>query len=116
MKKLIVSSLVIVLALTACTTSKKPLYSWNNYNVSSYNYLKNHDDKSIAELISTYDKIIEKQKGSRKAVPPGIYADYGLILIQSGKVAEGVKMLKMEVALYPESAQFINNFIKTYEK
>lgn len=116
MKKLVLSLMVIVLMLSSCTSSRQPLYSWSNYNTSSYNYLKNKDEKSMQDLIVTYDKIIAKQKGARKMVPPGIYADYGFIMIQSGKAAEGIKMLKMEVALYPESAQFINSIIKTYEK
>lgn len=114
MKKLLIVSVVSLLLLAGCTTPT--LYSWSNYSVSSYNYLKNRDEKSMAELVKTYDRIINNQTGTRHTVPPGVYADYGFILIQSGKVAEGLQMLKMEVSLYPESAQFVNNIIKTYEK
>lgn len=103
----------ILLALASC--SPKGLYTWSNYDDTSYNYLKNRDDKSMKELIESYQKIISRQHGTRNTVPPGIYADYGFILIQSGKAEEGVKMLKMEVSLYPESAKFVNNIIKIYE-
>lgn len=116
MKKLVPIVLVVVMGLSACNTMQKSLYSWSNYNVTSYNYLKNKDEKSASELIKTYELIIAKQKGSREVVPPGIYADYGYMLIQSGKTEEGVKMMKMEVSLYPESAKFVSNILKTVEK
>ena len=106
---------IIALCLSSCA-APKTLYTWEKYHQKSYNYLKNSDEKSIQELINTYQVIISKQKGSRKTVPPGIYADYGFLLIQTDKVEEGKKMLQMEIALYPESAVFIEQIIKTLEK
>lgn len=114
MKKLLAVAVVSLLLLAGCTP--KTLYSWSDYSVTSYNYLKNRDEKSMADLVTTYERIINHQSGTRNTVPPGVYADYGFILIQTGKVEQGVKMLKMEVSLYPESAQFVNNIIKSYEK
>lgn len=114
MKKLFFIVCVSALTMISCAP-KTTLYTWNGYDNSSYNYLKNRDEKSQTELIETYNKIISKQKGTRNTVPPGIYADYGFLLVQSGKVNEGIKMLKMEVSLYTESAKFVNNIIKTYE-
>lgn len=71
MKKLIVISISLLL-LAACN-APKPLYTWANYETTSYNYLKNSDEKATQELIETYQKIIEKQKGTRGVVPPGMY-------------------------------------------
>ena len=67
MKKILFIS-ITVLMLASCTT-QKPLYSWGKYEITSYNYLKNSDEKSTQELIETYQNIIEKQKGSRGVVP-----------------------------------------------
>ena len=44
--------------------------------------------------------------------PPGIYADYGWLLIQNNKVDEGVEMLYAEIELYPESEVFITRMLK----
>ncbi len=110
MIKIIVISITI-LFLASCTT-QKPLYSWDKYEITSYNYLKNSDEKSTQELIETYQNIIEKQKGTRGVVPPGVYADYGFILLQNNKSEEGKAMLLKEVALYPESKIFIDRIIK----
>lgn len=114
MKRLIFIS-ISVLLLTACAT-QKPLYTWENYETTSYNYLKNSDEKATQELIKTYQKIIEKQKGTRATVPPGIYADYGFLLLQANKTEEGKAMLSKEIALYPESKIFIDRILKILEK
>ena len=114
MKKTILITLSLVL-LTACSV-QKPLYTWSNYTNSSYNYLKNSDEKSTQQLIETYQQIIEKQKGSRGVVPPGVYADYGFVLLQANRTEEGKAMLLKEVALYPESKIFIDRILKIIEE
>lgn len=114
MKKSIILAISIVM-LASCS-SKKALYTWDKYEVASYNYLKNSDEKSTQELIKTYQRIIKKQKGSRKVVPPGIYADYGFLLLQSDQTEEGTAMLKKEIKLYPESQLFIDRILKMTEK
>ncbi|MDR3366282.1 MAG: DUF4810 domain-containing protein [Prevotellaceae bacterium] len=113
MKK-ITFTILAALCLASCAT-QRPLYSWYNYNTTSYSYLKNADEKSTQELIETYQKIIEKQKGSRNVVPPGIYADYGFLLLQANKPEEGKAMLLQEIALYPESKVFIDRILKMIE-
>lgn len=114
MKKTIIIS-IIVLLMTSCAT-QQPLYTWGNYANTSYNYLKNSDENSTQQLILTYKTIIEKQKGTRGVVPPGIYADYGFILLQANKTEEGKAMLLEEIALYPESKVFIDRILKMTEK
>ena len=108
--------LFTLLAIFASCTTQKPLYTWGNYEKTSYNYLKNSDEESIQKLIENYQKVIETQNGTRGVVPPGIYADYGFVLIQEGKTEEGKKMLMKEVALYPESKIFIDRIIKMIEE
>jgi hypothetical protein len=108
--------LIMSIAFLASCTTQKQLYTWGNYEKTSYNYLKNSDEKSTQELVEDYQKIIEKQKGTRGVVPPGICADYGFLLLQDGKKAEGKKMLMKEVALYPESKVFIDRILKMIEK
>ena len=52
MKNSILITIAAIL-LTACSV-QEPLYTWGNYANSSYNYLKNSDDKSSQELIKSY--------------------------------------------------------------
>ena len=115
MKKILV--IFISFLLFASCTTQKPLYSWGNYEITSYNYLKNTDENSIQELIENYQKIIEDQeKGTRGTIPPGVCADYGFLLIQEGKTKEGKEMLMKEILLYPESKIFIDRILKIIEE
>ncbi len=114
MKRILV--FVFAVFLLASCTVQKPLYSWDRYESASYNFLKNSNEKSINDLIEAYQNIIEKQKGSRGVVPPGIYADYGFLLLQANKTAEGKEMLLKEMELYPESKIFIERILKIIEE
>lgn len=110
MKKILYLSLTVLL-LASCD-APKPLYTWSKYETTSYNYVKNSNEKSTKILIEDYQKIIDKQKGSRGVVPPGVYADYGFVLIQSNRMEEGKVMLQKEIELYPESKMFIDKIFK----
>ncbi|MDR2586111.1 MAG: DUF4810 domain-containing protein [Prevotellaceae bacterium] len=114
MKRLIIFT-VDALLLVSCVTTK-PLYTWGQYEITSYNYLKNSDEKATKELIATFNQIIEKQRGSRMVAPPGIFADYGFILLQEGKTKEAKAMLLKEIDLYPESAPFVSRILKMIEE
>lgn len=115
MKKLFIFIACISL-LSSCVTTQKPLYTWGNYEKTSYNYLKNTDEKSIQQLTEDYQKIINNQRGTRGVIPPGICADYGFLLLQEGKTKEGKEMLMKEIALYPESKIFIERILKMLEE
>ncbi len=113
MKKL--NLLFFSLLLLASCTVQEPLYHWGDYETTSYNYLKKSTEESTQKLIEDFQKIIEDKKGSSGKVPPGIYADYGFVLLQANKTAEGKEMLLTEVALYPESKIFIDRILKMIE-
>ena len=71
---------------------------------------------SVKDLIKTYQVIIAKQTGTRSVVPPGIYADYGFLLLQLNKTVEGKEMLLKEISLYPESKVFIDRILNKLQK
>ncbi|MDR2691135.1 MAG: DUF4810 domain-containing protein [Dysgonamonadaceae bacterium] len=113
-RKFLFVGLIAILYLTSC--APKTLYSWSNYDDASYKYLKNSDEKSMEQLIKTYRQLINEQTGTRKAVPPGVYADYGFILLQAERIEEGKAMLEKEILLYPESKIFIDRILQMFEK
>ena len=108
--------IILVLFLISSCAPSTSLYTWGSkkkysYHNASYNYLKVNDEASINVLRSSYIDIINKQKGTRKTVPPGIYADYGFMLISLDEKEEGIEMLKKEMVLYPESTIFITRIL-----
>lgn len=103
---------VMFAGLVVSCGSNPKLYSWYNYQTDYYHYVKNNDKESLEDLLKTYDKIIAKQSETRGIVPPGIYADYGYLLLEAGKKSEAAEMFAKELELYPESETFISSLIK----
>lgn len=114
MKKCILLGAII--GLFASCSSPKSLYSWYNYEDVTYQYNKKRTDELKVKVMDQYLKLIQKQKGSRKVVPLGLYAEYGYALYMGGKKEEGLNYLKEEIKLYPESETYISRIIKQLEK
>lgn len=105
----------ICLLQSSCMTTTT-LYSWYDYEDATYQYNKKHTDELKTKVLEEYQNVIEKQKGTRQQVPPGLYAEYGYMLYMSGKKDEGIKFLKEEIKQYPESEKYISRIIKQLEK
>lgn len=91
-----------------CSCAPKGLYYWGKYDQATYKYNKYQTEESIENLIEVYEKIIKnKNKGSRHSVPPGVYADYGYLLIKNGEIEKGENMLEKEIEIYPESIKVV---------
>ena len=114
MKKIYLMIVLIAPLFTSCMSASS-LYYWDKYEDASYKNYKQGTDEAKAELMAVYEKMMTKQIGTRKTIAPGICAEYGYMLIQAGKVEEGVNYLKKEIELYPESRVFIERIIKQYE-
>ncbi len=110
------AAVALLLALPLMQLSAYGLYSWYGYEGKSYNYLKKRNESSRKRLMESYESMISKQKGDRAVVPPGVYADYGWMLIQDGSKERGKEMLRKEMELYPESSVFINRVLKRFEE
>lgn len=110
---IILATSVIILA--ACNTTK-PLYSWYDSEDASYQYTKKMTDDSFKKATKQYEKVLQKQKGTRKVVPPGTNAEYGYMLYKSGNTERGIELMKEEMKQYPESETFISRIVKQLEK
>ncbi len=109
-------SLFIGLALSSCS-SAKPQYYWAGYQKASYNYYKKQTDEDKHQLMLELTNIIRNTgKSAGNKVPPGIYAEYGFILIEAGNRDSGIKMLNQEVELYPESKIFVEQILNKIQK
>ncbi len=99
--------LIIALALSGCAS---PQYQWGIYEHALYGYYKNPErlDKYAAELA----RIITIGEAANK-VPPGIYAEYGYVLLIQGKRNEAIAYFEREKKAWPESIQLMDIMIKT---
>ena len=114
MKK-VIFVLVSGFFLISCGTQKS-LYSWYDYEDTTYQYSKKATDELRVEVLKQYQKMIDNQKGLRGVVPPGLYAEYGYMLYKSGKKDEGISFLREEIKLYPEAESYVSRIIKQLEK
>lgn len=114
MRKLFIAA-ICVTAFISCATQKS-LYTWYDSEDATYKYTKRGTDELLTKAMAQYEKVISKQKGIRKVVPPGVNAEYGYLLYKAGKKEEGLALLKAEIKVYPESETFISRIIKQLEK
>ena len=114
MKKMFFAA-ICIMALASCQTQKS-LYSWYDSEDATYQYTKKLTDEKLEKAMVQYKKVITKQKGTRKVVPPGVNAEYGFLLCKAGKKAEGLELLRAEIKAYPESEKFISRIINQLEK
>ena len=123
MRKILCAAPAALLAvmMSSCLSAKQldeqqVMYDWDNYSEVTYNYVMGKDKKSRAEMMTMYESIIVNGEDSISGrVPPGVYADYGYMLVEQGNEIEGVEYLKKEIELYPSSEPFLRKIIVRIE-
>lgn len=103
--KIIAQMSVLALVLLGCSTTK---YHWGSYEKSLYRYYKN--PASVEELGEALAEVIEEGE-AKGSVPPGIYAEYGQVLLTIGKAQEAIIYFEKEKNVWPESSMLMNNMI-----
>lgn len=101
--------IVSIVLLTGCVTNQSK-YSWGKYDQSLYDYYKHPGD--TADYMSALRAAIDEASIERP-VAPGIYAEYGYMLMQQKKYDDAVEYFEREKAAWPESAQFMDRMIRT---
>ena len=117
MRSISKSLLIVILLASLLISCQSPssLYEWRGYDDALYNYSQKRDEISKEKLIRVYEQIIANPGGTTQRVPPGVFADYGFLLLSSGNKTKGLEMLQKEIVLYPESKVFIDRIIKRAE-
>jgi hypothetical protein len=114
MKTTIFIFLLSILILAGCGTTSKDTFYWGNYSATLYDYKKNPDEKTLEAHKKEILSLIEYADKWERKVPPGVYAEYGYLLLKEGNETEGMEYLDKEVTLYPESAVFIEKIKNNY--
>lgn len=114
MKRSLLLFLVSVFALLAgCASQNRPQYVWKDYSSSLYYIKKTPSEESLKYHKDLLLTIIEESKTGNVRVPPGVYCEYGYILLKEGKKQEAFGYFDLEERTYPESKVFIRN-LKAY--
>ena len=108
MKKALLLPLVLLLA--ACGTAKQPLYYWDKYPDTVYQGMQ--AKLSPDQQISTLEQYLEKAKAKNMAVAPGVYAQLGMLYVESGRGELAAKAFNEEKEHFVGSTQFMDFLLK----
>lgn len=98
------------LLVAACATNQ-PKYTWGTYDRSLYTYYK--DPATAGALAQNLEATISTAEKTHGIVAPGIYAEYGYLLLQQGNAAGAVEAFRSEETHWPESKVFMDHMIQT---
>ncbi|CAG9179532.1 DUF4810 domain-containing protein [Cupriavidus pampae] len=95
------------LALSACAPQTK--YAWGSYEPALYSYYKT---PGAADAFGEQlNKVITTAEAHNGKVPPGMYAEYGNILLEQGKRKDAIVFFEKEKAAWPESTVLMTRMV-----
>ena len=101
--------------LTGCVNEPKPLYNWDGYQTTVYQYYQ-QTETSPQDQIEALKKNLEMSKAKNLATPPGLHAHLGLLYSTVGSIDIAMTEFNTEKALYPESAAYMDFLMKNKGK
>ncbi len=107
--------LIILLLGLLCGCTSPSLYEWGNYDqwlYENYKHPKN-DEELYVDLTALITKYESRKKPNSKPMAPGLYAEYGFLLMRRGENEQAIKYYNKEKELWPESAVFMDSMIQT---
>lgn len=108
--KTVLLSLALVFlvgVLQSCGPSRK--YGWGKYDSSLYAHYKNPQDKEA--YLERLGEIVRNAE-AQDTVPPGLFAEYGYALYESGRIPEAIAHFEKERAKWPESNTLMEKMIR----
>jgi hypothetical protein len=91
------------------------MFEWGNYDEWLYeNYENPKDDEELyVDLTALITEYESRTNPATKPMAPGLYAEYGFLLMRRGENQRAVEYYTKEKALWPESAKFMDSMIET---
>lgn len=111
MKPMLIAA--ILLALAGCTVSQG---HWGNYSNELYTYYKNNTPQERLELEQTLLAVFESAERKGINPPPGLYAEYGTLMLNQGNHPQAIAYYQKERSAWPESEVLMTALIGTLEK
>jgi hypothetical protein len=107
-------SCLFLLLCLFCGCTSNSLYEWGNYDQWLYENYKNpkSDEELYVDLTALITEYESRKKPNVKPMAPGLYAEYGFLLMRRGENELAIKYYNKEKALWPESAVFMDSMIQ----
>jgi len=101
-------SIGLAVAISGCAT-KEP-YDWGSYEKSMYVYYKK--PATAPDFVASLQGTIGEAEHNRGVVAPGLYAEYGYLMLQQGNRDAAVAAFRKEEGQWPESKTFMDHMIQ----
>ncbi|MDZ8118482.1 DUF4810 domain-containing protein [Pontiella agarivorans] len=111
-RKLLLYCCAVPLFLSGCAAPT--LFTWGNYDQWLYENYKNpkNDEVLYADLSALISDYESRKNPQTKPLAPGLYAEYGFLLMRRGENKKAIEYYNKEKALWPESAVFMDHMIQ----
>lgn len=109
--KILLSLILLAFSVSGC--AQPTLYAWEKYPFTLYQYKKDPTEEKLKNHKDMLLSIFEVSRESNLRVPPGLYCEYGFILLKEGKTQDAIEYFDLEEKTYPESSVLIGN-LKSY--
>lgn len=112
-KSLLLLPCLGLLLFSGCTSPY--LFEWGNYDQWLYENYKNpkNDEELYVDLTALITKYESRRNPSAKPMAPGLYAEYGFLLMRRGENELAINYFNKEKELWPEAAVFMDSMIQT---
>jgi hypothetical protein len=107
MKRNLFAVTVVLVSLVGC--APPGMYNWSGYSESLYAFHREPAEKQ--KFIDALYVIIAKNEEAGTRIPPGIYAEYGYMMLSAGKSGDAVVYFNKEMNAWPESTVFMKTMI-----
>jgi len=111
MKKLLL--LLPLLALLAACAPPPYLY-YGNTSHSYYRAVKKQDEASVAQYKASLEKVFTRSAEMGLPVPPGLYCDYAVLLLQEDRTDEARGYFQKEMQQWTESQAMVDFLMQRY--
>jgi hypothetical protein len=110
MRRIALLGLSLGIVAGACGCATKEPYDWGSYEKSLYVYYKN--PATAPDFAAGLQATITAAERGRAVEAPGLYAEYGYLLLQQGNHYGAVTAFRKEEAQWPESRAFMDHMIQ----
>ncbi|WP_035375267.1 DUF4810 domain-containing protein [Pseudoduganella violaceinigra] len=110
MKYRVLIAVAVLAALAGCSTAPTTKYDWGTYEQSLYEHYKKPAD--MPAITAALSSTINNAEKNNRAVPPGLYAEYGYLMLQQNRLDEAQVYFIKEKNKWPESTVLMDRMIK----
>ena len=101
--------LALALALGCAVPATRPGFDWGGYEDHLHRLMGNPG--GLEAYGASLRRTIERNPDGTR-VPPGIYAEYGYVLLLSGRKADAAEFFKKEKTRWPEATLIMDRMIR----